>query len=188
MNEKPQAPYSATTSLWPALSIVIVAVAMLVIFTLINVVFDRGVKKTSLPVAPIVVGVIPKSGEPSPALSACSANSSVPKDIQTGFVWPVKTQLLNAQIVNSGAGDFDCRVTFVSQSASAQQVLWFFKGQLTASGWNYFSSGATNGDPQYLFQKAGSDTFYWVIGVTVTQHAGSTTQWVFRAYQNSSAI
>jgi hypothetical protein len=66
--------------------------------------------------------------------------------------------------------------------------LSFYKTQLEARGWSLFSSGASNGSPQYLFQKAGSDTFYWVIGITVDSSTSTSTSWTFRIYQNSEAI
>jgi len=48
--------------------------------------------------------------------------------------------------------------------------------------------GTSSGAPQLLFQKAGSDTFYWIVGVTVTARHGATSNWTYRIYQNSSAI
>jgi hypothetical protein len=93
------------------------------------------------------------------------------------------------QLPNSGAGDFDCYRP-LSTTTSASALLGFYKAQLEARGWTLFSSGAKNGAPQYLFQKAGSDTFYWIIGVTVDSSASSatSTNWTFRIYQNSEAI
>ena len=61
----------------------------------------------------------------------------------------------------------------------------FFDAQLEARGWSLFSKGASNGEPQSLFQKAGSDGFYWEVGVTVTKTSASTVYWTFRIYQNS---
>ena len=38
-----------------------------------------------------------------------------------------------------------------------------------ARGWDLFSRGSSNGAPSSLFQKAGTDTFYWVVGITVDE-------------------
>jgi hypothetical protein len=67
-------------------------------------------------------------------------------------------------------------------------LLGYYSAQLKARGWNLFSQGASNGSPQDLFQKAGSDTFYWVIGVTVTSSSATSTHWTYQIYQNSETI
>jgi hypothetical protein len=79
-------------------------------------------------------------------------------------------------------------VQTLKTSASSAQVLGFYGAQLPARGWDLFSRGSSSGQPQLLFQKAGSDTFYWVVGVTVERVAGGVTFWDYRIYQNSSAI
>ncbi|HEY5103987.1 MAG TPA: hypothetical protein VII65_02985, partial [Acidimicrobiales bacterium] len=60
--------------------------------------------------------------------------------------------------------------------------------QLEARGWNLFSKGSSTGKPQSLFQKAGNDGFYWVVGVTVTTSTKNNVAWTFRIYQNSQTI
>ena len=72
--------------------------------------------------------------------------------------------------------------------ANGPSLINFYDAQLESRGWNLFSSGASNGDPQSLFQKAGSDGFYWVIGVTVTTSNAARVDWTFRIYQNSETI
>jgi hypothetical protein len=59
---------------------------------------------------------------------------------------------------------------------------------LEARGWSLFSKGASNGSPQSLFQKAGSDSFYWVVGITVHSSTKSSCRWTFTIYQNSGAV
>jgi hypothetical protein len=93
-----------------------------------------------------------------------------------------------ANTPNLGAGDFDCVLPLTTTHASASSLISFFNAQLEARGWNLFSKGASNGDPQSLFQKAGSDGFYWEVGVTVTKSSASSVQWTFQIYQNSETV
>ena len=73
-------------------------------------------------------------------------------------------------------------------SATSGALIKFFDTQLEARGWSLFSQGASNGDPQSLFQKAGSDGFYWELGVTVNKSTASTVDWTFTIYQNSDTV
>ncbi|MBW4030346.1 MAG: hypothetical protein HIU57_06670 [Acidobacteria bacterium] len=184
---KPQPPLTTTTSILPAAAVLALAIAMLAVFMVINLVTNQGVSTTTT--IPVVVGGL--GVDPSSSLLAnCKTPGTPPSNIATGVVVPVRTESRGPfQLPNSGAGDFDCFRPLVT-SASASSLLSFYRSQLEARGWSLFSSGASNGSPQYLFQKAGSDTFYWVIGVTVATAASTATStaWTFRIYQNSSAI
>ncbi len=157
---------------------------MLAAFLLIDTIFNPTTTTTTT--IPIVVGGL--SPQTSPALLSTCANDAVtPGNIRPGVLLPEGTTPRGpATIANQGAGDFDC-FRHLATHASAGRILGFYQGQLEARGWTLFSQGSGTGTPQMLFQKAGSDSFYWVIGVTVTQ-SGSTSQWTYRIYQNSSAI
>jgi hypothetical protein len=93
----------------------------------------------------------------------------------------------SARTPNSGAGDFDCVQSFTTTATSAQ-VLGFYDAQLVTRGWALFSRGSNSGQPQLLFQKAGSDTFYWVVGITVNKVTGHRAHWTYQIYQNSAGI
>ncbi|NNN09756.1 MAG: hypothetical protein HKL85_11280 [Acidimicrobiaceae bacterium] len=180
-------PLTTTTSILPAAFVLGLAVVMLAVFMVINLVANQGVATTTT--IPVVVGGL-SVDHSSSLLNNCAPTGSLPANIVGGIVVPVNTSSRGPfQLPNSGAGDFDCYRPLVS-STSASALLGFYKAQLEARGWALFSSGATNGAPQYLFQKAGSDTFYWIIGVTVnpTTSSATSTDWTFRIYQNSSAI
>ncbi len=184
---KPQPPLTTTTSILPAAAVLGIAVLMLAVFMVINFVTDQGVSTTTT--IPVVVGGLNVNHE-STLLSNCVSPGTPPSNIVTGVMVPVRTNSRGPfQMPNSGAGDFDCFRPLVS-SVSASTLLSFYKTQLEARGWSLFSSGASNGSPQYLFQKAGTDTFYWIIGVTVDVAASTATStaWTFRIYQNSEAI
>lgn len=157
---------------------------MLTIFLGLNGIASPGTATTTT--IPVIVGGL--NIDPSSTLLSQCANPAVtPSNITDGVIVPLGT-FATAQtvIANQGAGDFDCFRTFDTAS-TASNLLGFYKAQLSVRGWNLFSQGASSGDPQLLFQKAGSDTFYWVIGVTVTR-SGPTSHWTFRIYQNSSSI
>jgi hypothetical protein len=184
---KPQPPLTTTTSILPAAAVLGVAVLMLAIFMFINLVTDQGVSTTTT--IPVVVGGL-SVDHSSALLTNCEPAGTLPANITSGVMVPVTTHSRGPfQMPNSGAGDFDCYRPLAT-TAGASTLLGFYKAQLEARGWALFSSGASNGAPQYLFQKAGSDTFYWIIGITVDTTASSptSTAWTFRIYQNSEAI
>ena len=183
----PRPPLTTTTSIWPAASVLILGVVMLGVFMIINAVADQGVSTTTT--IPVVVGSLPVDHS-STLMKDCLTPGTPPSDIARGVIVPVRTQGRGPfAMPNSGAGDFDCYRPLRS-ATSASRLLGFYKAQLGARGWSLFSSGASNGAPQYLFQKAGSDTFYWVLGVTVDPSASTptSTAWTLRIYQNSESI
>ena len=183
----PKPPLTTTTSILPAAAVLGIAIAMLAIFMVINLVADQGVSTTTT--IPVVVGGLAVDHS-SDLLSNCVTPGTPPSNVVAGVMVPSGTSSRGPfQMPNSGAGDFDCFRPLVT-SSSASALLGFYRAQLEARGWSLFSSGASNGSPQYLFQKAGTDTFYWVIGVTVDTSASraSSTAWTFRIYQNSEAI
>ena len=184
---KPKPPLTTTTSILPAAAVLGVAVLMLAIFMFINLVTDQGVSTTTT--IPVIVGGV-SVDHSSTLLANCESPGTLPSNIVGGVIVPVTTRSRGPfQMPNSGAGDFDCYRPLATAS-SASALLGFYRAQLEARGWALFSSGASNGAPQYLFQKAGSDTFYWIIGITVDTGASSTTStaWTFRIYQNSESI
>ena len=186
MNDQPKAPLTTTTSIWPAAAVLITAVVTLGVFLAINLVADRGVASTTTTTAIIVGGL--KAAPSNSALEYCMHNSVVPSNIKSVFVLPLGTITHSgANIPNAGAGDFDCFQPLVT-STNSGSLLEFYAAQLGARGWNLFSRGASNGAPQSLFQKAGSDGFYWVVGITVNSASEGTVHWTFRIYQNSQTI
>jgi hypothetical protein len=186
VSETPRAPLTTTTSIWPAAAVLIIAVAVLAIFMLINLVADQGVTSTTTTLPVVVGGLQPATS--NVALDYCRHTSEIPSNISGGFLVPAGTRVEpGGNIPNAGAGDFDCYQPLVSPAHSSS-LLAFYAAQLGTRGWNLFSHGASNGAPQSLFQKAGNDSFYWVIGITVNRSAGDVVHWTFRIYQNSVAI
>ena len=186
MSDEPRAPLTTTTSIWPAAGVLIFAVVMVAIFMIINLTSDQGVSSTSTTL-PVVVGGLNKAPS-SAVLDYCSHASEIPSNVNDAFIVPVGTSSKSGgRVPNAGAGDFDCYQPLIT-STNSGSLLKFYKTQLEARGWTLFSQGSSNGSPQSLFQKAGSDSFYWVVGITVNSSTKSSCHWTFRIYQNSGAV
>ncbi|HXC19397.1 MAG TPA: hypothetical protein VNT80_05760 [Acidimicrobiales bacterium] len=186
MSDQPRAPLTTTTSIWPAAGVLIFAVVVLLVFMLVNLISDQGVTSTPTTL-PVVVGGLARA--PSAAvLHYCTSASEIPSNIDDVFLVPVGTSsTASGNIPNAGAGDFDCYQPLVTATNSAS-LLKFYKSQLEVRGWSLFSQGSSKGSPQSLFQKAGDDGFYWVVGITVTRTTGNQVHWTFRIYQNSETV
>jgi hypothetical protein len=186
VSEKSRPPLTTTTSIWPAAAVLILAVLTLLIFMAINLISDQGVTTTTTTV-PIVVGGL-TTDRSSVVLSGCHQPDNPPTNIVGAFLVPTHTRANGPAVTpNSGAGDFDCYRHLVT-TASAAELLGYYSAHLQARGWNLFSRGTSNGSPQLLFQKAGSDGFYWIVGISVNATHGSTARWTYRIYQNSETI
>jgi hypothetical protein len=186
VSDAPKPPLTTTTSIWPAAAVLILAVVVLGSFMLINIVSDQGVTTTTTTLASVVGGLNTESS--NVILQNCQQPDNPPTNIADAFLVPVSTQSTGpTQLPNEGAGDFDCFRPLVTQTSSGA-LLQYYKTQLEARGWNLFSTGSSDGSPQVLFQKAGSDGFYWVVGITVTSTTPSTTEWKYTIYQNSGSV
>lgn len=189
MNDAPKPPLTTTTSLWPAAAVLGIAVVMLVVFMIINLAANQGVTKETTTTVPYVVGGLQRDATPNAALNSCRQSTDVPANIFDAFVFPVGTSPRGAASTpNAGAGDYDCYEPMVTTKATSASLISFFNAQLAVRGWSLFSQGASNGEAQSLFQKAGTDGFYWVVGVTVTSSNASNVEWTYRIYQNSQTI
>lgn len=188
MIDDPKPPLTTTTSLLPAAAVLGLAVVMLIVFLVINLVADQGVAKETTTI-PVVVGGLQRDTTLSPTLKYCLQTEVVPSNIADAFVLPVGTEPTSGgSTPNSGAGDFDCYEPLATANTNGPSLLNFFNAQLEARGWSLFSKGASNGKPQSLFQKAGNDGFYWVVGITVSKSSQGSVDWTFRIYQNSETI
>jgi len=121
---------------------------------------------------------------------ATQSKTTVPSIVK-GSGLPVSAGLAFAPYVTSGEppGDilansggptsFDRSLRF-SSAASQAQLYTFFHRQMSARGWKIFSTGAPYGRPglEILSQKGGSDSWFWIQGVTIspTKFAADGTQ------------
>ncbi len=182
---EPRPPLTTTTSILPAMLVVGVALGTLVIFLIIDLVTSPRVTPSSPRVA--IVGGMGLDAH-NAGLRACQSPGTPPSNISGALVLPVSTHSQGAAVhANSGAGDYDCLRHFTTRT-SAGALLGFYEAHLESQGWSLFSTGTSHALAQMLFQKAGSDTFYWVAGVTVNSSSNGRLSWTFRIYQNSSTI
>jgi hypothetical protein len=186
MSDEPRAPLTTTTSIWPAAGVLMFAVVVLVVFMIINLISDQGVTTTPTTL-PVVVGGL-RMAPTSAVLNYCKSASEIPSNINDVFIVPRGSAATSGgNIPNAGAGDFDCYQPLVTNT-NAASLLKFYKSQLGVRGWGLFSQGSSKGSPQSLFQKAGNDGFYWVVGITVTKSSSNLVHWTFRIYQNSETV
>ncbi len=183
----PRPPLSTTTSLWPAAIVLITGIVMLASFTLINLIGNQGVGKNVTTTTILVVGGLNRDVANIQG-SRCVREQNPPANIASALMLPLDTRLVaGPRFANQGAGDFDCSLKF-SSTHGASALLAFFKNNLKPLGWNLFSQGASNGNPQSLFQRAGSDGFYWILGITINTFDSGSCTWTLRVYQNSGQI
>lgn len=185
MSDPTKPPLTTTTSILPAMTVLLIAVVTLVGFMVLNLVANPRVSTTTT--IPIVVGGL-ATQKGSTLLQGCQQPGNPPSNISGALMVPVGTHANGAtQHPNGGAGDFDCFRSLLTRATSGE-ILGYYSAHLEALGWSLFSQGSSSGGAQILFQKAGSDTFYWIVGVTINHHLSGVTTWTYRIYQNSSAI
>jgi len=187
MSEVPQPPLTTTTSLKPAAVVLGIAVFVLIFFTSINIVANPTVNSTTT--IPIVVGALPIDTA-STLLSECQLPDNPPPDINAALLIPIRSSAESPmKWRGKGPGGYDCARDLLT-AASSSELLNFYKSQLQARGWKAFSQGDGyhSKQPQMLFQKSGSDTFYWILGVSVNRSTANTTLFTLRLYQGASLI
>jgi hypothetical protein len=180
-------PLTTTTSIKPAATVLGIAVATLLLFTSVNLITNPRVATTTT--IPIVVGALPVATD-STALSGCQLPGNPPQDVVDSLVVPVGTSPVGGPTwKGKGAGGFDCRLTLTTSSPTSD-VLAFYKAHFVARGWKLFSEGAATktGAQQLLFQRAGSDTFYWIAGLTVTSGSANVSTYSIRLYQGPGLV
>jgi hypothetical protein len=186
VNDEIKPPLTTTTSIWPAAGVLILAVVMLFVFMGINIVSDQGVTTATTTIAVVVGGLGTETS--SAILQNCHQPANPPSNIASALIVPLSTHPTGPPVLpNEGAGDFDCYRPLTTL-ANASSLLAYYSAHLEALGWSLFSTGASDGSPQSLFQKTGSDGFYWVVGITVNSSTKSSSRWTFRIYQNSETI
>jgi hypothetical protein len=187
MSETPQPPLTTTTSLKPAAVVLGIAAFVLVFFTTINIVANPTVHSTTT--IPIVVGALPIDTTSS-LLLECQLPENPPSDISNSLLIPTLSSAESPiRWRGKGPGGYDCARDILT-AASPSELLGFYKSQLQARGWKAFSQGDGyhSKQPQMLFQKSGSDTFYWILGVSVMTSTANSTVFTFRVYQGASLI
>lgn len=167
----------------------LIAVVMLAAFMVVNLIASPGVAKTAAAKLPTVVGGLAINPAPPPRVTYCRQAQEVPANVADAFIVPVNTVARpGARTPNLGAGDFDCFEPLTTRYASSAALISFFVAHLESRGWNLFSTGGVGAGAQALFQKAGTDGFYWVVGITTSRTTSAGLNWKFTIYQNSQTI
>ena len=137
---------------------------------------------------PTVVGGL-QLAPARPGAAVLHQRVEIPSNINDVFIVPKNTvPEPGANMPNAGAGDFDCFEPMAT--ITPRRVSWSSSTSPNSRPGAGVSSPrtASNGAPQSLFQKAGNDGFYWVLGITVTKSTAAKVYWTFPIYQNSETV
>ncbi|MEI6700296.1 MAG: hypothetical protein WCL38_00885 [Actinomycetota bacterium] len=171
--EVPRRPSFQPTSLRLAAIVPIIAVGTLGFFLAVEIIF--GGAAPSPPKAPL------SAFGPTRTLEATYASidpiNAPPKDIQRSIFLPAAC--VGTKVLPTGgdatrpslANEFHC-------GSSTGFLQAFYLAQLRHSEWKLFSQGMTThdgGGTAYLAQKAGSDSFYWQLGIVIGRTTYTST-------------
>jgi hypothetical protein len=174
----PTPPPARTVSILPAAAILGLAIVTLVVFGLMNMI---GSQSTTPTTTPTILGGWPRGH--TTAFVPWLRSGAMPSDVASALLVPRGTRLLGT--VETGGGQFDREDRFVAAVPRAR-VLGFYRSHLTALLWSVISTSASaGGSAQLLFQKAGTDGFYWEAGITATTTTSGSTAYTFRVFQVS---
>ena len=181
-------PGIAPTSLKYAMIVPIVALIVIVAYILANLGTGGSEAKDEVP------AIIKGAGlpvEPGLAFAPYVTNGEPPSDILASVVLPSGISAPKALHDSGQPTSFDRSLRF-SSNASQAPLYTFFRKQLIGRGWKIFSTGAPVGSPgvQMLGQKGGSDSWFWIQGVTISPTTFSadghqSTSVTVRLYQAS---
>ena len=164
------------TSLKYAMIVPLVAVIVVIGYIVTNLGTGATQSKTTVP------SIVKGSGLPVSAGLAFApyvTSGEPPGDILAAIVLPAGGSAPRALHNSGGPTSFDRSLRF-SSAASQAQLYTFFHRQMSARGWKIFSTGAPYGRPglEILSQKGGSDSWFWIQGVTIspTKFAADGTQ------------
>jgi hypothetical protein len=155
---------------------------MLFIFGFINFLDSQSTTTTSLP--SIVVGG-PQVGSSAVFSSFPRADGTPPANIASALLAPTTTRYVSNVTTGGGSDSYDVEAHFTVGLPRAQ-LLGFYKSRLEALGWQLYSTSTTSsGAAQLLFQKAGSDGWYWEAGVDASASSPLATAFTYRLFQAS---
>lgn len=172
----PTPPPLRRVSILPAAAVLGIAVLTLVLFGFLNIIASPRTTTTTLPV--ILGGLQP---ERSAIFHSWTSGELVPSNIASALIVPRGTRLLSTVQVGGDAFDHEDRLVV---DAPRSRLLGFYRSHLVALGWSVISTGvAASGGDEILFQKGGTDSFYWEAGVVATAPSSSTTPFTLRLFQ-----
>jgi hypothetical protein len=168
--EPQRPPTPGGISMRPAMIVLGLAALILVLFVTIGILGTQTpapVKRSTAAVA--VPGnalrAVPAASLLSPIVSA----GEPPTNILNAVSLPVGSVRTSHQNNAQDAGQFDSQVTFRSDDSQAA-LLDFYAADMKLQGWQVFDRGAAANNPgalEVLGKLAGSDGYYWEMGVTI---------------------
>lgn len=177
----PTPPPARTVSILPAAAVLVVAVLTLTVFGLANMIGGSTTTSTTLPT---IVGGLPMGT--TPLFRTWSGSGAIPGNVATALIAPAGARVLGAVTIGGGgAGQFDREDRLVVDAPRAR-LLGFYRSNLVARGWKVISeNGTPHGGAEVLFQKAGTDGFYWEAGVDASAPTRAVVPYTFRLFQVS---
>jgi hypothetical protein len=177
----PSAPPSRNTSIVPAACVLGLAVVTLVVFGLMNMIGSAAIAPTTLPA--IVGGAAVDTS--SKIFSTWPQGGEPPSDITPALVVPVGARFLANLTTGGSSSDFDREIRIAVAGLSRANVLGFYRSRFEALGWHLYSTSSNANSVELLFQKGGSDGFYWEAGVNVTSTSPTSATYTYRLFQVS---
>jgi hypothetical protein len=175
------APPSRNTSIVPAACVLGLAVVTLIVFGLMNMIGSAAIAPTTLPA---IVGGAPVDTS-SRIFSAWPQGGEPPSDITAALVVPVGARLLGSVTTGGSSSDFDREVRIAVPDLSRSHVLGFYRTHFEGLGWHLYSTSSNGNGVELLFQKGGSDGFYWEAGVNAASTSPTSATYTYRLFQVS---
>ncbi len=178
MSPSPGRPRATTPSVRPALVVVGIAAALLLLFG-IGAAVQGSSRSTSAPHPRHVAGTALVAEPAAALLRPIETPGTPPTDVLTAVVVPTGTTR-TAATPSSGTTQFSATADF-EVSASQASVVGFYRAELKARGWSspdVSTTQAPKGAIEVLAQRASTDGWYWEIGVVVspTTFSAATTR------------
>ncbi len=99
-----------------------------------------------------------------PQLQKLGPDGQIPRNVAETVLLPVGMVPTGYKNLNPQGTTFDGYVLYRS-TMTPPQVLAFFKAALPDAGWHLYNASVTKGQDVILASKAGSDGFYWEVGI-----------------------
>jgi hypothetical protein len=168
--EPQRPPTPGGISMRPAMIVFGLAAFILILFVTIGLVSTHSPAPVTRSTAPVAVpGVGLRAAAAAGLLSPIVTAGEPPSNILNAVSLPVGSVRTSHQNNSGDAGQFDSQVTFRSGDSQAA-LLAFYAADMKLQGWQVFDQGPAANNPgalEVLGKLAGSDGYYWEMGVTI---------------------
>lgn len=179
----PRPPLTTTTSIKPAMTVVVVALLTLITFGIIDVATGQSVAPPSTVVVVGGLAIQPHST----VMKGCETDSVIPGNVISAYIVPVHARDDGAADVETSAADaYECSQEITAPYPQSE-ILGFYLAEYKALGWDAYSQGPSpHGGQEALFDIEGTDTFYWEGGVVINSTSATSTSWTLTFFQNDA--